>query len=73
MDKILDLKNVVWQEGKYYIARCLNVEVASFGKTREQALKNLNEALKLYFEDVETDKIKEVKDVKLVGLSLGYA
>ena len=33
------------------MARCLDVEVASQGETAEEALANLKEALKLYFED----------------------
>lgn len=48
----IDLKNVVWKEGKYYVAPCLNVDVSSFGKTKKQALANLDEALELYFEDI---------------------
>ena len=46
-----DLKNVVWKEGKYFVAQCLNVDVSSFGKTKQDALKNLEEALLLYLED----------------------
>lgn len=33
------------------MAQCLNVDVSSFGKTKTEALKNLKEALELYFED----------------------
>lgn len=33
------------------MARCLDVEVTSQGKTVEEALENLREALELYFED----------------------
>lgn len=33
------------------MAQCLNVDIASFGKTKSEALKNLKEALELYFED----------------------
>ena len=44
------LKNIVWKEGKYFVALCFNVDVSSFGRTREQALANLKEALELYFE-----------------------
>ena len=43
-----DLKNVVWKEGKYFVAQCLNVDVSSFGKTKKEALANLNEALELF-------------------------
>ena len=47
----INLKNVIWKEGKYYVAECLNNHVSSFGKTKKEALANLNEALELYFED----------------------
>jgi predicted RNase H-like HicB family nuclease len=42
---------VVSQEGEWYLARCLEVEVASQGHSVEEALANLKEALELYFED----------------------
>lgn len=40
----------VWQEGDWFIAQCLEVDVASQGKTEEEALNNLREALELHFE-----------------------
>lgn len=49
--KKLQFTSVVWKEGKHYVAQCLNVDVSSFGKTRAEALHNLEEALELYFED----------------------
>lgn len=52
----LDLKYVVWKEGKYYVTQCLNVDVSSFGKTKKEALANLDEALELYFEDAKPEK-----------------
>ena len=47
------LKFIVQKEGKYYVSQCLNVDVSSFGKTMQEAIDNLNEALLLYFEDKE--------------------
>jgi predicted RNase H-like HicB family nuclease len=41
----------VTPEDGWYVARCLEVEVASQGESIEQALANLKEALELYFED----------------------
>lgn len=41
----------VTQEAPWYVARCLEIEVASQGNTVEEALSNLREALELYFED----------------------
>lgn len=46
-----EFKNIVWKEGEYYVAQCLNIEVSSFGKSKEGALKNLYEAIELYMED----------------------
>ena len=50
-NKSLKFVSTAWKEGKYYIAQCLNVDVSSFGKTKKEALKNLEEALALYLED----------------------
>jgi predicted RNase H-like HicB family nuclease len=44
-------QSVVYQEGKYFVAQCLNVDVSSFGATEQEALANLQEALELYLED----------------------
>jgi predicted RNase H-like HicB family nuclease len=63
--KSMQLKSVVWKEGKYFVAQCLNVEVSSFGDTREEALKNLEEALSLYFEDNDEPEIHEVDSPEL--------
>ena len=40
---------VIVKEGDWYIAQCFEVDVASQGETEDEALKNLNEALKLHF------------------------
>ena len=44
-------QSVVYQEGKYYVAQCLNVDISSFGESEQEALANLQEALELYLED----------------------
>lgn len=68
--KTTSFKNVVWKEGKYYIAQNLNVDVSSFGKTKKEALENLNEALELYFEGQRSPKITEVEHPEIVVSSL---
>jgi predicted RNase H-like HicB family nuclease len=45
------LTAAITHEAPWYVARCLEVEVASQGETVEEALANLQEALELYFED----------------------
>lgn len=42
-------------EGDWFVAQCLEVDVASQGRTLEEARDNLAEALALYFEDQEAD------------------
>ncbi len=71
--KTLNLKIVVWQEDKYYVARCLNTNVSSFGKNKKEALFNINEALELYFEDNKEPNIIDIKEPELVQSSLSYA
>ena len=40
----------VRQENDWFIAQCLEVDVASQGQTEDEAIANLKEALELYFE-----------------------
>ncbi len=40
----------VWQEGNWFVAQCLEVDIASQGRTEAEALENLWEALELHFE-----------------------
>lgn len=51
-----DLKGIVWKEGKHYVSQCLNIDVASFGTSKKEAINNLKEATDLYFEDVTSIK-----------------
>lgn len=47
---------IIKQEENWYVAKCLDNSVASQGKTIEEALKNLKEALELYYQDEEPKK-----------------
>ena len=40
----------VWEEDDWFVAQCLEVDVASQGSTEEEALASLREALELHFE-----------------------
>jgi predicted RNase H-like HicB family nuclease len=46
------------QEGKWYVAQCLEVDVASQGATEEEALRNLAEALALYFDEPRDKRLR---------------
>ncbi len=45
-----EFKAGISREGDWFVAQCLEVDVASQGPTEEQALANLEEALALHFE-----------------------
>lgn len=63
---------LVWQEGKLFVAKTLSLELASQGRTREEALSNLQEALDLLLED-EGVKIPESSIPKDPQLDRVYA
>ena len=52
----VEFSAVVRREGKFYVALCPEVDVASQGKNVEEALANLKEALQLYFSDSDVEK-----------------
>lgn len=47
----------VWQEDEWYVAQALEVDVASQGKSADEALANLQEAIELYFESPEVEVV----------------
>jgi predicted RNase H-like HicB family nuclease len=51
LNKMRNLKYVVYQEGKYFVSQCLNVDVSSFGESVDEAVFNLKDAVELYFND----------------------
>lgn len=67
------LQNVVWKEGAHFVAQCLNIDISSFGDTREDALSNLDEAINLYFEDMSNFDIQIVESPEIVNIDVKYA
>lgn len=55
----------VWKEGDIYVAQCLEVDVASQGESEEDALKNLSEALELYFEPPSPTTLPRVTTIEV--------
>jgi len=60
----------VWQEGDWYVAQCLELDVASQGETEAEALSNLKEALELYFEPPQSTRPPRVR---LIEVEVGAA
>ncbi len=62
--------SIVWREDKLFVAKALEVEIASQGKTEKMALANLKEALELYFEDQTKVELTPVSKPRLQDLSI---
>lgn len=45
------LPAIIWKEGNLYVTKTIGIELASQGRTKKEALKNLQEALDLLLED----------------------
>ena len=57
--------SIVWQEDKWFIAQCLEVDIASQGKTEKKALENLREALTLHFTPPVATVLPQVQKIEL--------
>ena len=51
---------IIQKEDNWYVAKCIDNNVASQGKSIEEAMSNLKEALELYLQDEEPIKPKEI-------------
>lgn len=50
---------IIQKEENWYVAKCIDNSVASQGKTIEEAIKSLKEALQLYYKNEEIVLPKE--------------
>lgn len=62
--------SVVWREGDTYVAWCPDLDIASQGKSVEEALNGLKEAIELYFEDEDAVMPKEKPTAILTTVSV---
>ena len=54
-----------WKEGDWYVAQCLEIDLASQGETEEEAFANLAEALELYFEPPQATRPPKVRMIEV--------
>ncbi len=57
---------VITQEGKWFVARCIELDVVSQGRNVESAQKNLKEAVALYLENEPKRKKLLSKNAPLI-------
>ncbi|ARV62467.1 HicB family protein [Nostocales cyanobacterium HT-58-2] len=55
----------VWKEGNWFVAQCLEVDIASQGETETEALANLGEALSLHFEPPVATVTPQIKTLEV--------
>jgi predicted RNase H-like HicB family nuclease len=55
----------VWREGEWFVSQCLEVDVASQGRTEEEALANLREALELHFAPPLASRPPKVRQIEV--------
>lgn len=55
----------VWQEGNWFVAQCLEIDIASQGETEAEALNNLAEALSLHFEPPVATITPQIKTLEV--------
>jgi len=60
-----DLNAVVWQEEEWFIAQCLEIDIASQGETEKEALENLRDALTLHFTPPVATILPNVQKIEL--------
>ena len=53
------LTAIIEKEGEGYVALCPEVDVASQGDTVDEARRNLQEALELFFQTASPEEVKE--------------
>lgn len=60
---------IINREGKLYVSWCPEIDIASQGKTIEEAIDNLKEAVELYLEDEDAKLPKETPIFTFVEVS----
>lgn len=55
----------VWPEGDWYVSQCLEIDVASQGKSEKETLDNLREALELHFEPPQATRPPKVRMIEV--------
>ncbi len=60
---------ILSKERNWIVAVCLELDVASEGKTVEEAMENLKEAVELYIEDEDLDSIPK-KEIEIRTLEI---
>ena len=56
---------VISHEDEWFVAQCLEVDIASQGESQEKTLKNLGEALELHFDESRSTVTPSVQTLEI--------
>ncbi|MDE1874032.1 MAG: type II toxin-antitoxin system HicB family antitoxin [Candidatus Micrarchaeota archaeon] len=62
----MELQTNIWKEGKWYVIKEAMTGVTTQGKTIEEAIKNIKEAVGLYLDEMPAVK-RDLKSAKKIG------
>lgn len=60
------VKAVIYHDGKYYCGKCLEIDVFTQGKTVDEVVKNLEEAVSLHLEGIDPAQYGLAKEPSLL-------
>lgn len=64
---------VTWKEDDAWVSECLNNHVSSFGGTREESERNIQEALDLFYEGEKNIQAPKIDQASVSVKQLGNA
>jgi predicted RNase H-like HicB family nuclease len=64
---------IIQQQEEWFVATCLENNIASQGKTIDEAIANLKEAISLYYEDKTRDELNLLKNDQIYITTLEMA
>ncbi|MCG2711847.1 MAG: type II toxin-antitoxin system HicB family antitoxin [Candidatus Omnitrophica bacterium] len=60
------IKALIYNDGEYYCAKCLEIDVFTQGKTIDETIKNLKEALSAHLDGVDPAEYGLIKEPGLL-------
>jgi predicted RNase H-like HicB family nuclease len=64
---------IIKQEEEWFVATCLENNIASQGKTIDEAIANLKEAIALYYEDEKKEELNLIQNDQIYITTLEMA
>ena len=72
MKKIIQFR--IYRGEKYYVAECMDLPIVTQGKTLDEVVENIGEAISLHLEDEDLEELEISPDfVVMVNMELEYA